>query len=107
MERAISETDRRRKIQQQFNEEHNIIPESIIKPVRDVLRPVEMVVRESGQEYYVNDQKGLSPVEIEKLIIKLEDEMKEVAENLEFELAAQIRDEIKELEKELADRGEK
>lgn len=106
MERAISETDRRRKIQQQFNEEHNIIPESIIKPVRDVLRPVEMVVRESGQEYYVNDQKGLSPVEIEKLIIKLEDEMKEVAENLEFELAAQIRDEIKELEKELADRGE-
>lgn len=110
MARAIEETERRREIQQRFNEEHGIKPETIIKPVREVLRPVEMVVKETEEIKYDIDQKSngadkikdLSPQEIENLILELEDEMKEAADNLEFELAAQIRDEIKELEEELA-----
>lgn len=110
MARAIEETERRREIQQRFNEEHGIKPETIIKPVREVLRPVEMVVKETEEIKYDSDQKSngadkikdLSPQEIENLILELEDEMKEAADNLEFELAAQIRDEIKELEEELA-----
>ncbi|MFP4662324.1 MAG: excinuclease ABC subunit UvrB [Halanaerobiales bacterium] len=108
MDRAISETNRRREIQQKFNEDNDITPETIIKPVRDVLRPVEMVVSEEKVEYRTADSedeiKELSRVEIENMILELEEEMKEAADNLAFELAAQIRDEIKELEEELRSR---
>lgn len=105
MKRAIAETNRRREIQQKFNEEHNITPQSIIKPVRDVIRPVEMLVSEEKADYRTaegeDEIRKLSRIEIENLILELEEEMKEAADNLAFELAAQIRDEIKELEKEL------
>lgn len=109
MSRAIEETNRRREIQKEFNEKHGITPETIIKPVREVLRPVEMVVREASKEKYNYKKKAytgdgainpgeLTPREIRVLILDLEEEMKEAADNLEFELAAQIRDEIRELE---------
>jgi excinuclease ABC subunit B len=109
MSRAIEETNRRREIQKEFNEKHGITPETIIKPVREVLRPVEMVVRETSKEKYNSKKKAytgdgainpgeLTPREIRVLILDLEEEMKEAADNLEFELAAQIRDEIRELE---------
>ncbi|MFW6022254.1 MAG: excinuclease ABC subunit UvrB [Halanaerobiaceae bacterium] len=108
MDKAISETNRRREIQQKFNEDNNIIPQTIIKPVRDVLRPVEMVVSEEKAAYRVaegeEEIKQLSRVEIENQILELEEEMQEAADNLAFELAAQIRDEIKELEEELSKR---
>lgn len=108
MKKAISETNRRREIQKKFNEDNNITPQTIIKPVRDVLRPVEMVVSEEKADYRIaegeDEIKELSRIEIETLILELEDEMKEAADSLSFELAAQIRDEIKELEKELKDR---
>lgn len=108
MRKAIDETNRRRQIQQDFNEKYDITPETIIKPVREVLRPVDMVVKEESVEYRTaqdeDEINDLSNVEIENLVLELEDEMKEAADNLEFELAAQIRDEIEELEEKLKER---
>lgn len=103
MQKAIDETNRRRAIQQSFNEEHNITPQTIIKPVREVLRPVDMVVKEEKVQYQdkEKEKRQLSRIELEDLILDLEEEMKEAANNLAFELAAQIRDEIRELEEEL------
>ncbi len=112
MSGAIEETNRRREIQREFNKIHGIIPETIIKPVREVLRPVEMVVRETKKDSYHSKKKTysddgsinleeLTPREIRALIYELEEEMQEAADNLEFELAAQIRDEIRELENNL------
>ncbi len=101
MRTAIDETERRRQKQIMFNEEHGIVPETIKKPVRKVLRPEEMIVKESRDDNYKvekSDYKELSPRELQQKILELEEEMEEAADNLEFELAAQIRDEIKELE---------
>ena len=103
MKKAIDETNRRREIQKKFNEENNIIPRTIVKPVREVLRPVDMVIQEEKAEYQARkkEKKKLSRKELEDLILELEEEMKEAADNLAFELAAQISDEIKEREEEL------
>ena len=103
MQKAIDETNRRREIQKKFNEENNITPRTIVKPVREVLRPVDMVVMEEKAEYQAmkKEKRKLSRTELEDLILDLEEEMKEAAKNLAFELAAQIRDEIRELEEEL------
>ncbi|MFW6256789.1 MAG: excinuclease ABC subunit UvrB [Bacillota bacterium] len=104
---AIDETERRRSIQQEFNEKHDIEPVTIDKPVRDVVRPVEMVVSEENNvDYSVGDDsdqedKELSPREIQNKILDLEEEMEQAADDLEFEVAAQIRDEIEELESKL------
>ncbi len=106
MKNALDETERRRAIQQKFNLDYGITPQTIIKPVREVLRPLDLVVSEEKVVQYDIGQgqdkwKNLSAREKRNLILDLEEEMKEAADNLEFELAAQIRDEIKELEKEL------
>ena len=113
MRNAIDETERRREIQIQHNIDNDITPETIIKPVREVVRPVDMVVSEDKSRYYDKSQNNEDPddnsqnydqmtrKEIQHLIIDLEDEMEEAADNLEFEIAAQIRDEIEELEKKL------
>ncbi len=100
MSRAIEETERRRQKQLDYNSEHNIEPKTIVKPVREVVRPVEMVVKDSQKVIYNpgDDEKDLTPREIQQRIIELEEEMQEAADNLEFEIAAQIRDEIKEME---------
>ncbi len=108
MKKAISETNRRREIQEKFNQDNDITPQTIVKPVRDVLRPVEMVVSEEKVDYRTAESedeiKELSRIEIENMILELEEEMKEAADNLAFELAAQIRDEIQEFEEELRSR---
>ncbi len=108
MKNAIEETNRRRRIQQEFNEKHDIEPKTIKKPVREVVRPVEMVVAEDpGADYSAaeGDQKenlkDLSPRELRNRILDLEEEMEQAADYLEFEIAAQIRDEIDELENRL------
>lgn len=104
MRKAIDETERRREIQEEYNKKHDIEPQSIKKPVREVVKPVEMVVSEdSNNKYSVDDEdnKELTNREIQDKIIQLEDEMEEAADNLEFEIAAQIRDEIEELEEKL------
>lgn len=112
MTRAIEETERRRQKQQKFNRENNIIPSTIDKPVREVVRPVEMVIKEEQGQYGSEDNKEKETLSLEELssqeltnrIIELEEEMEAAADNLEFEIAAQIRDEIAELEEELAQR---
>ncbi|CCU80111.1 Excinuclease ABC subunit B [Halanaerobium saccharolyticum subsp. saccharolyticum DSM 6643] len=113
MKTAIDETERRREIQIQHNKDNNITPETIIKPVRDVVKPVDMVVSEDKSRYYDKSQNNEDPddnsqnyddmtrKEIQHLIIDLEAEMEDAAGDLEFEVAAQIRDEIEELEEKL------
>ncbi|PRX22478.1 excinuclease ABC subunit B [Orenia metallireducens] len=98
MKEAIGETNRRRKLQMEFNQEHGIIPQTIRKKVREVLRPVDMIA-ETREEYKVDEEEleEMSEAEILREIADLEEEMEEAAANLEFELAAQIRDEIEEL----------
>ncbi len=103
MQGAIDETERRRDKQKAFNEKQGINPRSIVKAVREVIRPVDMVADKlrEDREYAVEEGKKRSPREIRAMIVEMEKEMKEAADRLEFELAAQIRDEIKELEQEL------
>ncbi|MCK8828415.1 excinuclease ABC subunit UvrB [Natroniella acetigena] len=98
MKQALDETERRRELQLEFNRQQGIIPQTIKKDVRDVLRPVDMVA-ETKAKYQVDgeDREGLSEAEIRKEIAELELEMKQAADELQFELAAQIRDEIDEL----------
>ena len=89
MEKAISETYRRREIQMEYNKEHNIVPKTIKKGVRDILEISATHKDESG--------KRLSRAEREKLIIELTNEMKAAAKILEFEHAAILRDKIAKL----------
>ena len=93
MERAITETERRRKIQMEFNEKHGIIPKTIIKDIRDVIE----ISSKEEVEYSARQKSRLSKRETEMLIDKLTKQMKEAAKLLEFEHAAFLRDKIAEL----------
>jgi len=92
MEKAISETNRRRKIQTEYNEVHGITPKTINKSVRDAIRAVQ--TEDIGVEFKA--EKG---EDIKETISRLTDEMLEFASKMEFEKAAEARDKIKELEK--------
>ena len=94
MERAIRETNRRREIQQKFNEEHGITPKTIQKDVRDI---IEIGKDERNSKKEKAKAKKLSAAEKGKLILELTKQMKEASRRLEFEEAAYIRDEIKKL----------
>ncbi|MCD7772717.1 MAG: excinuclease ABC subunit UvrB [Ruminococcus sp.] len=93
MERAITETERRRSIQMKFNEEHGITPKTIIKDVRDVIE----ISSKEEVEYSARQKNKMSKAEAAKLIDKLTRQMKEAAKMLEFEHAAFLRDKIAEL----------
>ena len=95
MPRAIDETARRREIQEKYNEEHDIIPMTVRKDVRDVIRATEVVEKEAKYD------KKMSRKDKEKLMQKLEKEMKEAAKALDFETAATLRDAMLELKIEL------
>ena len=95
MQRAIDETARRREIQEKYNEEHDIIPMTVRKDVRDVIRATEVVEKEAKYD------KKMSRKDKEKLMQKLEKEMKEAAKALDFETAATLRDAMLELKIEL------
>lgn len=104
MKRAIEETNRRRAMQIEYNQNHGITPQTIIKPIRNVLRPVEMLAepkRQLSLSAETDAKKELTPAELQLLIAQLEEEMQTAAKKLEFELAAQIRDEIAEVRKQL------
>ena len=83
MDEAIKETKRRREIQERYNEEHGIVPKTIIKEIKEVVTN-EMVTE--------NKKKKVSKKEKEKMILQIEDEMKEAARNLDFERAMELRD---------------
>lgn len=91
MEKAISETNRRRKIQMKYNKEHNITPQTIKKSIRDTIKASYV---EDIQEEYKLDKNA----DMQDIINKLTDEMLKYAADMEFEKAAKIRDKIKELE---------
>ena len=93
MEKAISETNRRRKIQMEYNKEHGITPKTIKKSVRDVIKA--SVIEDMKNEYKLDKN---ADIDIKDLIAKLTDEMLAHAASMEFEKAAELRDKIKELE---------
>ncbi|MDA5560542.1 excinuclease ABC subunit UvrB [Exiguobacterium sp. MMG028] len=92
MTRAIDETDRRRTIQQAYNEEHGITPQTIRKDVRGVIRATV-----EAEEEALESLSTMKPAEREAAIAKLEEEMKQAARDLQFERAAELRDLILEL----------
>ena len=92
MKRAIDETDRRRTIQQAYNEEHGITPQTIRKDVRGVIRATV-----EAEEEALESLSTMKPAEREAAIAKLEEEMKQAARDLQFERAAELRDLILEL----------
>ena len=92
MDKAITETNRRRKIQMEYNEKHGITPQTIKKSLRDTIKA--SIVEEAQEEYQLDEN-----VTIEELVNKLTDEMLKYAAEMEFEKAAELRDKIKELTK--------
>lgn len=99
MKRAIDETNRRRRIQMEYNKKHGITPKTIIKGVRDIIEATH--VAEEKYEYKAKKAKTYNPETIKSTIEQLEKEMKEAAIELQFEKAAKLRDMIFELKKQL------
>ncbi len=109
MRSAISETQRRRQIQLEYNEEHGIDPQSIRKAVHDILiqgmgRRRDVTVPDKSKSRR-NQAFGGSPDELKRLLMQLEEEMHQAAGDLRFEYAARIRDEVKDLRRELREVG--
>src|SRR6266480_6013217 len=100
---AIDETGRRRTIQMAYNEEHGITPASIKKGVSDIAEFLSLDTQPHvpGRRRRGKGDEGMTPDEIEKLVVELEEEMFAAAEELRFEYAAKLRDEIKELRRDL------
>jgi excinuclease ABC subunit B len=101
---ALEETNRRRAVQIAHNEEHGITPETIQKGVSDIAEFLSLespTVPRTKRRRGRKDVEGMAPSELEKLIIQLEEEMFAAAEELRFEYAAKLRDEIKDLRREL------
>ena len=92
MEKAITETNRRRKIQQEYNEKNGITPQTIQKAIRDTIKA--SFVADIQEEYQLDKE-----VDTKEIINKLTEEMLKYAQEMEFEKAAEVRDKIKELEK--------
>jgi excinuclease ABC subunit B len=104
MRAAIDETDRRRSIQLAYNEEHGITAETVKKGISDItafLSLEDQVVPRGKRRRKKGDEEIRTPEQIERLIVELEEEMLAAAEDLRFEYAAKLRDEIKELQLEL------
>jgi excinuclease ABC subunit B len=101
---ALDETDRRRAVQLAYNEEHGIVPETIAKGVSDIAELLQLespTVPSSRRRRGATKVEGMSREELEKLVVTLEEEMYLAAEELRFEYAAKLRDEIKDLRRDL------
>ena len=101
MQAAISETERRRKIQQEYNTEHGITPQTIKKAVRDLISISKTITKEEMR--FEKDPESMSRQELEKLIKNVEKQMKKAAADLNFEAAAELRDHMVDLKKKLQD----
>ena len=97
MRNAIDETNRRRKIQAKYNEEHDITPQTIKKAVRDLISISKKV--ETSSEDITKDIESMSEKEIDKLVAKIKKQMHTAAAELNFELAAKLRDQLIEIKK--------
>jgi excinuclease ABC subunit B len=100
---ALDETNRRRAVQLAYNEEHGIVPETIAKGVSDIaeLLQLESPTVPTRRRRGSTKVEGMSREELEKLVVTLEEEMYLAAEELRFEYAAKLRDEVKDLRREL------
>ena len=101
MRQAMDETQRRRQIQMAYNEEHGITPTTIQKSVRDLISISKKVAAEEMR--MEKDPESMSRKELEKLIKELEKQMRRAAADLNFEAAAELRDKMTELKKQLQD----
>ncbi len=101
MRETIDETERRRKIQQKYNEEHNITPQTIKKAVRDLISISKAVAKE--EQRFEKDPESMNADELKKLIANVEKNMRKAAADLNFEAAAELRDRMIELKKMLGD----
>ena len=101
MKNAISETNRRREIQQKYNEEHHITPRTIQKAVRDLISISKVIAKEEMR--FEKDPESMNSQELEKLIKDVEKKMKKAAADLNFEAAADLRDQMVNLKKMLRD----
>ena len=101
MKRAIGETERRRKIQEEYNKEHGITPTTIRKAVRDLIAISREVTEE--QVRFEKDPESMSLTELKDLICKVEKQMRKAAADLNFEAAAELRDRMVELRKQALD----
>ena len=101
MDKAIKETNRRREIQEKYNEEHGITPTTIKKAVRDLISISKEA--ESKTQMLEKDPESMSRKEIERLVKKLEKQMRKAAADLDFESAAELRDQMMQLKKHMAD----
>ena len=97
MRAAIEETNRRRTIQQAYNEEHGITPQTIKKAVRDLISVSKVIAKEELR--LEKDPESMSDKELDALIAKVEKNMKKAAAELDFETAAELRDKMTELKK--------
>ncbi len=104
MRLAIEETNRRREIQEAYNKEHGITPQTIHKAVRDLIRISKEVAQKEHQ--FDKDPESMEPKELEKLIGQIQKRMKKAAAELDFETAAALRDQMVELKKHLQEMKE-
>ena len=95
MHAAIEETNRRRVIQQKYNEEHGITPQTIKKAVRDLISISKVIAKEEMR--FEKDPESMNRKELQKLIAKVEKQMRQAAADLNFEMAAELRDKMVEL----------
>ena len=102
MQAAIRETNRRREIQNKYNEENGITPQTIKKAVRELISISKVIAKEEVN--FEKDPESMSDAELEKLIGKIQKKMKQAAADLNFEAAAELRDKMAELKKQLAER---
>jgi excinuclease ABC subunit B len=101
MRAAIDETDRRRAIQRAYNEEHGITPETIVKGISDIAEFLQSESKVPRSRRRRRAAEAMDPAEIERTIVELEEEMLAAAEELRFEYAAKLRDEIRDLRRQL------
>ena len=109
MKRAINETNRRRRAQSKWNEDHGIDPQTVRKRVSDILELVQSEAPKGDRRR--REVEPRRPIDLEgddltRLIMSLEDEMHEAAKELRFEYAARLRDEVNELRRELREVAE-
>lgn len=101
MREALDETNRRREIQMKYNEEHGITPKTIKKAVRDLISISKVIAKEEVR--FEKDPESMTKKELEKLIGEIQKKMQKAAADLNFEAAAELRDKMLELKKQLND----